>query len=199
MIEAGFKRIILVVGYMNEKFEYLKDKYSQIDFNIIYNSDYATSNTVSSMYRASALFDYDSYVTTADIYLESNPYINRDERFSFYLLRPYCQFNNSDWAARLNDDKRIISVDTATYEGFGYTGISFWKLSDLIYIKKKLNQICWENKQERKQYWDELLLDDLDKIDLYAQILDNNNDIYEFDDMSDINKFEKEKKVKVLY
>lgn len=199
MIEAGFERIILVVGYMSEKFEYLSEKYSDANLYIIYNEDYATSNTVSSMFRASGFYDCDSYVTTADIYLESNPYINHNENFSFYLLRPYSRFDHLDWGARLDENRRIICVDTSTYDGYAYTGISFWKLNDLVYIREKLNRICWDNEKERKQYWDELLLDDLHNIRLYAELLNDDSEVYEFDDMADVRKFEKEKNIKITY
>ena len=57
MIEAlkenGIDEINIVVGYKKEKFEYLKDKYSNIRF--IENQYYSTSNNISSIYVAREL------------------------------------------------------------------------------------------------------------------------------------------------
>ena len=185
MFEAGLERAILVLGYMKERFEYLQEKYGK-RIILVENKEYASSNTVSSMNCASQFFTCDSFVTTADIYLKINPFEKYVADYSFYLLRPYLSFQKPDWVAMLDDENRFISVDTHSTEGFSYTGISFWKYQDLLYIKKKLQAIEWNDKHQRKQYWDELLLNDFDEIAVRARILESNDEVYEFDDMGDV-------------
>ena len=47
--EAGIKEIIVVVGYLKEQFQYLKEKYNVL---IIENEDYYRYNNISSIYAA---------------------------------------------------------------------------------------------------------------------------------------------------
>ena len=185
MFEAGLERVILVLGYMKNKFEYLQERYGK-KIILVENKEYASSNTVSSMNCASQYFSCDSYVTTADIFLKTNPFQKYVENYSFYLLRPYLSFIKPDWVAMLDDENRFISVDKHSTEGFSYTGISFWKYNDLQYIKKKLQTIKWNDEHQRKQYWDELLINDFGEIAVYARILESNDEVYEFDDMGDV-------------
>lgn len=199
MIEAKFKRIIIIVGYMKERFEYLVDKYPEIDIKLVFNSEYSSSNTVSSMLRASEHFDYDSYITTADIYLKSNPYINYVDNKCFYLLRPKKSFVKPDWVAELDEFNQIKSVDKRAYEGYSYTGISFFNKGKLQIIKSKLQMINWENEEDRQRYWDELLLPNINEYDIYAKILEDDSEIYEFDDLSDIKEFEIKEDKKVIW
>lgn len=196
MLEAGLERVILVLGYMKGKFEYLQEKYGE-KIILVDNPEYASSNTVSSMYCASRYFSCDSFVTTADIYLKTNPFSKYMADYSFYLLRPYLSFQKPDWVAKLDDENRFISVDKHATEGYSYTGISFWKYRDLQYINKKLQAIDWKDPDQRKQYWDELLLDDYDKIAVYARILESNDEVYEFDDMGDVEQLKSAEHVSV--
>ncbi|MBQ8306771.1 MAG: NTP transferase domain-containing protein [Blautia sp.] len=189
MIDSGCARVVIVVGYMKERFSYLAGKYKEVV--IVENPDYDSTNTVSSMNCASRYFDYDSFVTTADIYLRENLFQKYGDDYSFYLLRPYDNFEKPDWVAVLDENNRFVSVDTRAIEGFSYTGISFWKKKDLDYIKHKLSLVDWENEKERQQYWDELHIHDYSTFELHAKILKDDNEIYEFDDMSDIEKLQK--------
>lgn len=47
--EAGVKEIIIVTGFMQEKFQYLRDKYGVI---LIHNDDYDKYNNIASLYKA---------------------------------------------------------------------------------------------------------------------------------------------------
>ncbi len=72
--EVGIENIVLVVGYLKEQFEYLKDKYN---VTIVENPEYRTRNNTSSIYAAR---DYlsNSYICCADNYFANNifePYV----------------------------------------------------------------------------------------------------------------------------
>ena len=129
MIEAGVEKIIIVLGYMNEKFIYLKDKYSNIEIEFIFNDKYKEYNTIYSMYLAKEHFDNDTFITTADIYLKNNLFLKyHDGEYSFYLLRGYVEhFEKEEWTAVVSKDKKIVNVDKHSYSGHAYTGVSFWK------------------------------------------------------------------------
>ena len=47
--EAGVEEIVVVTGFMSEKFQYLKEKYGVI---LVHNEDYDKYNNIASLYRA---------------------------------------------------------------------------------------------------------------------------------------------------
>lgn len=199
MFEAGFNRVLVVVGYMSDEFEFLKDMYADYDLRMLYNSEFASSNTVSSLYQAKAFFDDDAYITTADIYLNGNPYLKYRGDYCYYVLRPSTTFAKPEWVALLDDNMRLYDVDQAAYEGNAYTGISHWTIEGLTALKNKLESIDWEKPSERNQYWDALMLPELKNFDLRAQLLSDNSEIYEFDDLDDVVRFTHEQGERVVY
>ena len=60
--EAGIDEIVIVVGYLKEKFEYLKEKYKVI---LIHNPDYLIRNNNSSIYAARNYLK-NSYIGSSD-------------------------------------------------------------------------------------------------------------------------------------
>lgn len=199
MIASGIKRILLVVGYKQESFAYLAEKYSDIDLRIIYNPDFAISNTVSSLNCVKSFFDMDSFITTADIYLCENLFIKYSADYSCYILRQYGELDNADWVVELDGQNRFVKINTHGLTGHAYTGVSFWCEKELLFIKEKLDAIDWDNLAQRNQYWDELILDSLELLGLKAQIIENNSEVYEFDNINDIHKLEREMNVKVTW
>ncbi|MBQ7200667.1 MAG: NTP transferase domain-containing protein, partial [Eubacterium sp.] len=66
--EAGIDEIVVVTGFLSEKFDYLKDKYGVI---LINNPDYDKYNNMSSLYAARDYIDC-SYILCSDNYYEEN-------------------------------------------------------------------------------------------------------------------------------
>lgn len=187
MIEAGIDRVIIIIGYLKEKFLYLKKKYrSQIKIEFVVNNRYASFNTISSIYCARKYFESDSWFTTADNYLMTNLYNKYQSEHSFYLLRPFQHFEKEEWTVELDDKYRFVSVDLHGHDGLSYSGISFWKHNDLLYIKNLLEKVNWEDTQTKKMYWDQVLLSHLHEFPVYAKVLENNNEFYEIDDKDDL-------------
>lgn len=191
MFEAGFDRVIVVVGYRKERFAYLPERYDG-RVVLVENPDFASSNTVTSLRCANGYFDRDSYITTADIIARCNPYTRHNGDYCFYLLRAAAQYDKPDWIATLGEGSRIVSVDTRATEGHAYTGISHWTVDGLSYIDALMDSLDWTDEDVLRRYWDELLIDRLDEFDLRAQVIESNDMLYEFDDMSDIELFERE-------
>ena len=62
LVDAGIREIIVVTGYLHEKFDFLADKYG---VKLIYNEDYDKYNNMSSIY-ASRDYLKNSYVLCSD-------------------------------------------------------------------------------------------------------------------------------------
>lgn len=187
MIDAGIDRVVIIIGYLKERFLYLKEKYQgRIEIVFVENDRYADFNTVYSMFCARNEFVCDSYFTTADNYLLDNLYKKYQADYSFYLLRPAQHFEKEEWIVQLDSDLRFVSVDLCGHDGNSYSGVSFWKQSDLLYIKNRLEEVEWEAAQTKKMYWDNVLLPHLNEFPVHAKILEDNKEFYEVDDKNDL-------------
>ena len=66
--QAGIQEIVVVVGYLKEKFAYLKEKYGVV---LIENDDYYRYNNISSLYAAKEYLK-NSYICCSDNYFNVN-------------------------------------------------------------------------------------------------------------------------------
>ncbi len=187
MIAGGIDRVVIIVGYLKEKFFYLKEKYQgQIEIEFVINDRYKDFNTVYSMYCARKQFICDSYFTTADNFLMENLYQKYQADYSFYLLRPYQHFEKEEWTVQLDENKRFTAVDLHGHDGFAYSGVSFWTKEDLQYIRQRLEEVDWQDEKTSKMYWDNILLPHIQEFPIHAKILENNREFYEVDDQDDL-------------
>lgn len=198
MIEAGFQRVIVVTGYRADDFAYLPEKFEGT-VELAYNPLFETTNTISSLYTVKDKLDCESYITTADIFLSSNPYLKYCDDKCFYLLRPERHYAKPDWIAKLDCNGRFLDVDTRGLNGNSYTGISHWTADGARYIQGLLNAVDMTDSMQAKRYWDELLLDRFEVFNLSSMILGSDDEIYEFDDLGDIQAFEAEEGLRVDY
>ena len=76
--QAGIREIVVVVGYLKEKFAYLQEKYGVV---LIENDDYYRYNNISSLYAAKAYLK-NSYICCSDNYFNVNV-------FSAYVYDSY--------------------------------------------------------------------------------------------------------------
>ena len=102
--EAGIEEIIVVVGYMKEKFEYLKEKFNVI---IIENKEYSVRNNHSTIYAAKE-YIRNSYICSADNYFTINPF---EEYVSdAYYAAVYTEDNTNEWCLETDSDDWITDV-----------------------------------------------------------------------------------------
>ena len=78
--DKGIDEIIIVTGYLSEKFEYLKEKYN---VKLIHNEKFDKYNNIYTMYLVREYLG-DSYVIDADVYLNRN-FIDSNIKQSTYF------------------------------------------------------------------------------------------------------------------
>ena len=147
----GIYEIFIVVGYLKEQFNQLKDKYDGI--TIIDNPYYETCNNISSLYMAR------EHLENA-IILDGDQIIYNDEILSAeFELSGY----NAVWTDE-HTDEWLMSVQNGVVTGCSRTGglhgwqlysISRWKAEDGKTLKKHL-EIEFEQKKNRQIYWDDV-------------------------------------------
>ena len=107
--EAGIRDISIMVGYLKEKFEYLTDKYG---VRLIYNPEFASRNTISTVYYAAEEFlSHNTYILNSDNWLSENIY-HLYEADAWYCAQ-HAEGPCSEWVLETDGSGRI----TDTYPG----------------------------------------------------------------------------------
>lgn len=78
--EVNIKEIYIVVGFMGDRFEYLRERYG---VNLIFNKEFAVNDSLHSFLLAKEYLG-NSYIVPSDIYYENNPFSER-ELYSWYM------------------------------------------------------------------------------------------------------------------
>ena len=181
--EKGIDEIIVVVGYLHEHFDYLKEKYG---VKLVFNEKYAEYNNFYSLYLVK---DYlaDSYVIDADNYLFKNMFrsdINRSTYFSVY--REDCE---NEWFLIYGDDYKVKDIIVDSKAGRILSGVSFWDKETAEKINRFID-LAYANNEFMDLYWDNMVKDNISELDVYVEELEANS-IYEIDSVKDYNKLEK--------
>ena len=181
--EKGIDEIIVVVGYLHEQFDYLKEKYG---VKLVFNEKYAEYNNFYSLYLVK---DYlaDSYVIDADNYLFKNMFrsdINRSTYFSVY--REDCE---NEWFLIYGDDYKVKDIIVDSKAGRILSGVSFWDKETAEKINKFID-FAYDSNEFMDLYWDNMVKDNISELDVFVEELEANS-IYEIDSVKDYNKLEK--------
>lgn len=180
--EKGIDDIIVVVGYLHEQFDYLKEKYGA---KLVYNDKFADYNNFYSLYLVK---DYlaNSYVIDADNYLFKNMFradITRSTYFSVY--REDCE---NEWFLIYGDDYKVQDIIVDSKAGRILSGVSFWDEETAEKIVGFIDK-SYASGEFTQLYWDNMVKDNIHELDVYVEELEANS-IYEIDSVKDYNKLE---------
>lgn len=126
--EKGIQDIVVVTGYMADKFSYLQDKYA---IEMIHNKDYMTCNNISSIYYAR---DYlkNSYILGCDNWYSENIF-NKYEYDSYYS-RMYSHDFVDEYCVELDYDDYILSIKKGSAD-------SWYTVGEIYFSEFLSNQI----------------------------------------------------------
>lgn len=181
--EIGIKEIIIVTGYLANKFDFLAKKYN---VKLVYNAKYNIYNNFYTMYLVK---DYlsNAYVIDADNYLLENfldPTIERSTYFAAYK-----KDFKEEWILKTDSNNRVQEIIIAAGEGRVLSGVSYWDNES----GKILQNILEEKFQEgdfTDLYWDNLVKDNLLKVSVYRKDIPENS-IFEVDNLEDLENLKK--------
>lgn len=181
--EKGIHDIIVLTGYLNEKFDYLKTQY---DVKLIHNDKYDVYNNIYTMYLVR---DYlsDSYVIEGDVYFNRN-FLDSKLNNSVYFSAKKRDFNN-EWMLVFDKNNRIYDIEIGTKEeAYILCGISYWNDKDGRFIGKKVEEAV-NGGDFKDLYWDNIVKDNLKNLDVYLREL-KEDDSFEIDSLEDLSKVE---------
>lgn len=177
--------ITIVVGYLAEKFDYLKEKYN---VNIIKNKDYKEANNISSLYYAREKMKK-TIIIDGDQIISNNNIINTEFDRSGYVCWWEENFSN-EWMLHLDENNRIVKCfRNGSKKAWELKGLSFWTEEDSKRLKQYLIE-QYEKLNNKGIYWDDIAMFKYnEKFDLYGYKI-NKEDIVEIDGLNDLIKID---------
>lgn len=178
--EKGIEEIIVVTGYLSEKFDYLKGKYN---VELVHNDKYNVYNNIYTMYLVK---DYlgDSYVIDADVYLHNN-FIDENISESTYFSGYKEDFKN-EWLIEFDDNNKVNNIVVGDDKGYILCGVSYWSQKDSKLIVKKLEEAI-NDRDFENLYWDDIVKENIKDLNVYIRKIQS-DDCFEIDSLEDLEK-----------
>ena len=180
--EIGIEEIIVLTGYLHEKFDDIVKKYNLIK---VVNDKYDVYNNIYTMYLVR---DYlrDAFVIDADNYITRNFLPKTKPETSVYYSA--CKENISgEWILKYTETGKIYGVDIAdekSKSSYIMSGASYWTEKDGQLIAEKVKKAIDEDKSF-DIYWDNIAVENFDNMSVYIEKIEC-DDIFEIDTISDL-------------
>ncbi|AGF59130.1 MULTISPECIES: CTP--phosphocholine cytidylyltransferase [Clostridium] len=180
--ECGINEIIVLTGYLHEKFDDIVKKYNLIK---VVNEKFDVYNNIYTMYLVRQYLN-DAFVIDADNYITKNFLPKAKPTTSIYYSA--CKENIvGEWILKYDDNGRIFGVDIGK-EGdepkYIMSGASFWTEKDGELIAKKVEEAV-DKGDFRDLYWDSIAVDNLKNMNVYIEKIES-DDIFEIDSLQDL-------------
>lgn len=155
-------KMYVVVGYKKEQFEYLTQKYENLE--LIENMEYETINNISSIHAVGdVLGSADCFICEADLYISDLSIFDaRLEQSCYYgkMVQGY----SDDWVFDM-EGERIVRVGKIGTNQYNMVGISYFQQKDAVLIRDAVSQAYGKPGYEAL-YWDEIVDQQLDRLNL---------------------------------
>lgn len=183
--DNNIKEIYIVVGYLKEQFEQLKEDYP--DVVLIENPYYNSCNNISSLYVArdyienAIILDGDQIIYNPDILTPEF------ERSGYNCI--WSENNTNEWLLTVENDIVHSCSRTGGSHGWQLYSVSRWNAADGQRLKKHL-ELEFDVKKNRQIYWDDIALFCYpSEYELGIRIM-NPGDIIEIDNLYELAKID---------
>ncbi len=149
----GVGKIYVVVGYLQEQFAYLTEKYANV--SLIENPEYSFKNNISSIYAAREIMGQaNCFVCEADLYVSEPSIFEADLANSCYFGK-MVPGHSDDWVLR-TQGSLISSIGVGGDSLFNMAGISYFQQADAQKVAQAVAEVYQEPGHEQL-YWDEVV------------------------------------------
>lgn len=186
--KRGVKEIIVVTGYLGEKFSYLEQEYDGLRF--VQNKEYETINNISSINAVSDVLmntTSDVFICEADLYVRDDSIFKAKFDYSCYYGK-MVEGHSDDWVFDLDDKGRIIRVGKVGDNCYNMVGISYFKNEDANKLGRMIND-AYSMEGYRDLFWDDVVNQNLNEFDLRIHEV-HEEQITEIDTIEDLRKIE---------
>lgn len=177
----GIYEIHVVVGYLKEQFEILKDKYDDID--IIENPYFDTCNNISSLYVARDYIE-DAIILDGDQIIYNPECLGVSFEKSGYNA-VYTDETTDEWLMQVENGRVISCSRSGGSGGWQLFSISRWTAQDGKRLKHHLEEE-FEVKDNRQIYWDDVpMFEHFDEYNLGIRPMQA-SDVAEIDNIAEL-------------
>lgn len=178
--EVGIHEIDIIIGFSEEKYDYLVEKYK---VNLIYNPEYTTKASLHSL----KLVDdniANTYILPANLWPEKNPF-SQEELYSWYAISDAVDDNS---IVRLKPQFGLIKVEKDK-GGNSMIGISYILEKEGREFTRKMIKLG-NKKTHDRIIWEQALFDQNQKMIVYPKVYSSNqvfpiNDYEQLQDLED--------------
>lgn len=183
LLEAGVEDIIVVTGFLAEKFDYLKEKYG---VTIVVNKDFDKYNNMASLYAAQKYMK-NSYILCSDNYYEENVF-HKYVYISYYSCiysEAYCdEFCVTD----TDENGTILNIHRGGDRAWYTIGDCYFNAGFSEKFCRFMNEE-WDNYQIRNMLMDDFHIRHIKDLPLRKQERPKDS-ILEFDTLEEIKEFD---------
>lgn len=184
--EAGIDEIIIVVGYMKEKFFYLEEKFG---VKLIANNAFLDNGNLYSLYAAREFLG-STFVCCADHYFPKNPFLDGNAAGISYRACSYRSGKFLEFAVDYSEAGVITGFSAGGKDKMAMVGHAYFNAS----FSK---QFCRYMEQEiddfgvSRMYWEEFYARHQKDLTFYIKEF-GKDDILEFESIADLRQFDSE-------
>ena len=181
--EAGIQKIVVVVGYMMEKFFYLRDKYHVL---LVVNNEFSTKNTHSSVYVARDHLS-NTYILCSDNYYPKNMFHLYEYR-AFYCSVFLSGTSYVERAFTFNNDGLITDTNKPSRDQWIMYGHAYFdqKFTDKF---RPVLESYYGRPGVDGMYWENVWAENVREIPMWVKKC-KSTDILEFDSMEELKSFD---------
>lgn len=181
--DTGIHEIIVVIGYMMEKFLYLRDKY---DVKFVVNNEFAYKNTHSSIYVARD-FLKNTLILCADNYYPHNKF-NKYEYRSYYCAVYLPGISYTERSLVTDAKGLVIDTHKPSCDEWIMYGHAYWDKEFSSKFKRILENYYGRMGTD-DMYWETIWAENLKECPLHIKKC-SSEEILEFDNVSELEAYD---------
>ena len=181
--ESGINEIIIVVGYMMDKFIYLREKFG---VKLVVNNEFSTKNTHSSIFVAR---DYlsNSYICCSDNYYPNNIF-HRYEYRAFYCSIYLPGVSYVERAFTFDKTGLIIDTNKPSKDQWIMYGHAYYD-NNFTSIFKPILESYYGRSGVENMYWENVYAENVKALPMWINKC-TPSDILEFDSMEELKEYD---------
>lgn len=183
LMEAGIEEIVLVIGYLKEQFQYLKDKFG---ITLIENPYFSKRNNHSSLYVAREYLR-NTFICSGDNYFAENVFTEQSS--VPYYASVYAQGSTDEWCFTTDKSGKIIDITIGGEDAWIMKGHAFFTDSFSCRMVPLLVK-AMEGNEDKGKFWEDLYMEHIHELEMFIKKYDDRM-IKEFDSLEELRRFDK--------
>lgn len=180
--EAGIDKIIIVIGYMKEKFFYLEEKFG---VELMVNPDYYRYNNTSTLWLVKDKLK-NTYICSSDNYFVDNVF--ESYVYASYYSCVYHEGKTDEYCVTVDCKNLINKVTIGGENSLIMLGHAYFD-SSFSNVFKNLLETEYEKSEVKNNLWENLYIKNLNKFNMMVREY-SPNEVFEFDSIDDLQKFD---------